>query len=123
MELNEYQREALKTLHADADYVYLAGKLMCEAAEVAEPLFKARYHGKPLDMVDVAKELGDVLWYVATLADALGLELDAVAGMNLRKLRQRHGETYNGGFYTSEGRGARGEEAAAFSFSAGSGSE
>lgn len=99
MTLDEYQQEAVKTLHPAADSIYLAGKLMCEAAEVAEPLFKLRYHGKQVDLTDVAGELGDVLWYVATLADALDLSLDAIAAMNVRKLRRRHGETYNGQHY------------------------
>jgi NTP pyrophosphatase (non-canonical NTP hydrolase) len=41
----------------------------------------------------MAKELGDVLWYVAQLASELGLELDAIAEANLEKLlsRQRRG--------------------------------
>jgi NTP pyrophosphatase (non-canonical NTP hydrolase) len=41
----------------------------------------------------MAKELGDVLWYVAQLASELGLELDEIAQTNLDKLlsRQRRG--------------------------------
>jgi NTP pyrophosphatase (non-canonical NTP hydrolase) len=37
----------------------------------------------------MAKELGDVLWYVAQLATELGLDLDAVARENLDKLLSR----------------------------------
>jgi NTP pyrophosphatase (non-canonical NTP hydrolase) len=41
----------------------------------------------------IAKELGDVLWYVAQVASELGLELDEIAQVNLAKLlsRQRRG--------------------------------
>ena len=41
----------------------------------------------------MAKELGDVLWYLSQLASELGLELDAIAAENLEKLlsRQRRG--------------------------------
>jgi NTP pyrophosphatase (non-canonical NTP hydrolase) len=41
----------------------------------------------------MAKELGDVLWYVSQLASELGLELEDVAQANLDKLlsRQRRG--------------------------------
>ena len=44
-------------------------------------------------MTAMAKELGDVLWYVAQLATELGLDLDDVAEANLEKLlsRQRRG--------------------------------
>ena len=38
---------------------------------------------------DIALELGDVLWYIAQLATELGLDLDAVAEGNLRKLGSR----------------------------------
>jgi NTP pyrophosphatase (non-canonical NTP hydrolase) len=37
----------------------------------------------------MAKELGDVLWYVAQLSSELGLELEDVARANLEKLRSR----------------------------------
>ena len=41
----------------------------------------------------MAKELGDVLWYVAQLATELDLDLDEIAARNLEKLlsRQRRG--------------------------------
>jgi NTP pyrophosphatase (non-canonical NTP hydrolase) len=37
----------------------------------------------------MAKELGDVLWYLSQLASELGLELDAIAAENLEKLLSR----------------------------------
>jgi NTP pyrophosphatase (non-canonical NTP hydrolase) len=42
-----------------------------------------------LDTANVAKELGDVLWYVAVLAHDLGLSLDEIAEANIAKLRSR----------------------------------
>jgi NTP pyrophosphatase (non-canonical NTP hydrolase) len=38
---------------------------------------------------DIAKELGDVLWYVATLADFLGFQLEDIARDNVKKLSDR----------------------------------
>lgn len=99
MTLDDYQAAAVQTLHPAADIIYLAGKLMCESAEAAEPLLKLRYHGKTYDEAALVEELGDVLWYVATLAHALGLTLDEVATGNVAKLRKRHGERYNASHY------------------------
>jgi NTP pyrophosphatase (non-canonical NTP hydrolase) len=47
----------------------------------------------------LAKELGDVLWYVSTLATELGLDLDEIAAGNLAKLaaRKQSGKLHGSG--------------------------
>ena len=42
-----------------------------------------------LKRLEIVKEIGDVLWYCATLSRDLGYELDDVAQMNVDKLRSR----------------------------------
>ena len=37
----------------------------------------------------LAKELGDVLWYIAAIARDIGYGLDTIAEMNLEKLADR----------------------------------
>jgi len=41
------------------------------------------------ERLDLAKEVGDVLWYVALTARELGLTLQDVATLNLEKLMSR----------------------------------
>lgn len=63
-----------------------------EAGEFADLLKKAMFHGTghELDVTKATKELGDVLWYVADAAAALGVSLEDVAKMNRDKLRKRY---------------------------------
>lgn len=62
--------------------------LAAEAGEVAGKLSK-QIRGDRLDHQPMASELGDVLWYLAMVADALGYELADIAQHNLYKLADR----------------------------------
>ncbi|MCW2286641.1 NTP pyrophosphatase (non-canonical NTP hydrolase) [Rhodoblastus acidophilus] len=91
MELNEYQDAALKTAVYPKEYkiIYPALKLAGEAGEVAEKVGKSLRGDKALDRPDLAKELGDVLWYIAAGAADIGYTLEQIANMNLNKLGDR----------------------------------
>jgi NTP pyrophosphatase (non-canonical NTP hydrolase) len=66
-----------------------------EAGEVADLLKKVIFHGKALDREALAKELGDVLWYVSDLASQYGLRLESVAATNVAKLNARYPEGFS----------------------------
>lgn len=99
MTLDEYQVQARSTAiyPEEARVLYPTLKLAGEAGEVAEKLGKLmRDEGLlPGDELDndqreaLAKEIGDVLWYVANLAADLGLSLEAIGRTNLDKLASR----------------------------------
>lgn len=99
MELSDYQQSARRTAEypRSAWLSYPALGLAGEAGEVAEHAKKAiRDDGGEVTeerRAAMAKELGDVLWYVSQLATELGLDLDEIAQTNLDKLlsRQRRG--------------------------------
>jgi NTP pyrophosphatase (non-canonical NTP hydrolase) len=99
VEISEYQRLSRRTAEypREAWLAYPALGLAGEAGEVAEHAKKAiRDDGGVLSgerRGAMAKELGDVLWYVAQLASELDLDLNQVAEANLQKLlsRQRRG--------------------------------
>jgi len=92
--LDSYQRDANRT-NTTADFANKALGLCGEAGEVAELLKKHLYHGHPLDREKLRNELGDVLWYVATLASDLGIPLSDVASGNVDKLRRRYPEGFS----------------------------
>ena len=93
MEFNEYQKIARSTAVYPEEYkvVYPALGLCGEAGEVADKIKKTIRGDSSLDEVtgSIADELGDVLWYLAILADDLGVELEDVAKWNVDKLQRR----------------------------------
>ena len=94
MTLADYQREAARTSSApfpERERLLVQTLGLCgEAGEVANLVKKHAWHGAALDAVRMTDELGDVLWYLADLATALGVSLEDVAAGNVAKLRRRY---------------------------------
>lgn len=90
MNLNEYQLKASDTVcqNIKRNEAYFALGLTGEAGEVAEKIKKSLRDGT-LNVVELQKELGDVLWYVSQLALVFNLDLEGIALMNLNKLKDR----------------------------------
>jgi NTP pyrophosphatase (non-canonical NTP hydrolase) len=107
MDFSHYQELSRRTAAypREAWLSYPALGLAGEAGEVAEHAKKAlRDDGGAITeerRAQLARELGDVLWYVSQLASELGLELDAIARENLEKLisRQQRGVLSGSGDY------------------------
>lgn len=95
MQLNEYQERAKKTavFPEKMGILYCTLALNGEAGEVAEKVKKVirdadgEFSCEKLEAI--AQEIGDVLWYVANLADQAGFTLESIAEMNLKKLASR----------------------------------
>lgn len=108
---NEYQNEALRTASLLPSWNYekaakdqlfesvglsvLALGVAGEAGEVADYLKKVIGHGHALERDKLLKELGDVLWYVAVLANRTGISLEDVARENILKLRKRYPDGFD----------------------------
>jgi len=99
MTINEYQHLALTTLNPalEGKDVLINGVMgLCgEAGEVIDHVKKHLAQGHPLDKAHMAKELGDVAWYLAETATALGLELEEILQGNIDKLRARYPEGFS----------------------------
>jgi NTP pyrophosphatase (non-canonical NTP hydrolase) len=95
MELNKYQEEALvtKTYGKGIEIIYPTIKMNGEAGEVAEKVGKVLRDKEGIFTdeikLEIAKEIGDVMWYCAALAHDLGYTLEEVAQMNIDKLKSR----------------------------------
>lgn len=96
MTFKEYQEKAKATAlypSIQESYVYPALGLTNEAGEVAGKIKKIfrDNNGKLTDEIRhaLAKEIGDVMWYVAQLSTELGLSLEDVAQLNIDNLAGR----------------------------------
>jgi NTP pyrophosphatase (non-canonical NTP hydrolase) len=103
LDFTTYQREAMKTRHYPDEYrvTYSALGLAGEAGELANKVKKLlRGDANRDELVDgIKSEMGDVLWYLAALAEDLGVDLASVAQENIEKLRSRQarGKILGGG--------------------------
>ena len=71
-------------------FLYPALGLAGEVGEVVEQVKKAWRDGKKPNLRRLEEELGDVLWYWASLVRSLGLDPDRIARRNIIKLRRRY---------------------------------
>ena len=94
MTFDEYQTAAASTAlyPKEMGLAYTALGLAGEAGEIANKVKKV-IRGDSIDpealRKDLAKELGDVLWYVSQVAREMGISLQALADDNIQKLTDR----------------------------------
>lgn len=95
MDLSEYQKKAVETaIYGEGSKItYPTLGLAGEAGEVADKVKKVLRDNQGAftdeKNLEIAKELGDVLWYCAALARDLGYDLSIIAQMNISKLQSR----------------------------------
>jgi NTP pyrophosphatase (non-canonical NTP hydrolase) len=107
MTLDEYQKKALRTVISSdnefRDLLHWVLGINGEAGEIAEKVKKIirDKDGKvsEKDKEEMAKEVGDVLWYLAVFAHHLDVSFDDIGQANLKKLadRQKRGRLQGSG--------------------------
>ena len=99
MTVNEYQRLAMATLNPALDrkevLINSVMGLCGESGEAIDIVKKWLAQGHELDKVCLAKELGDVAWYLAEAATALDIPLEEIFQGNLDKLKKRYPEGFD----------------------------
>ena len=99
MEINEYQKLAMTTLNKNLSKkeVLINGVMgLCgESGEVIDIVKKHLAQGHELDIERIIKELGDVAWYLAETAYAIGVDLETVLKQNIDKLKKRYPEGFS----------------------------
>lgn len=95
----EYQIEALRTRVNERtfkDYMIEGTMGLCgEAGETTDLVKKHIFQGHKLDSEHIAKELGDIMWYISLTAYSIGYDLDTIMQINLDKLKNRYPEGFD----------------------------
>ena len=98
MTINEYQKLAMTTLNpALSEKEALLNGVMglCgESGEAIDLVKKWMMQGHEHDKAHLAKELGDVAWYLAETATAIGYDLETILQNNIDKLKARYPEGF-----------------------------
>ena len=66
-----------------------------ESGEVIDLLKKHEFQGHDLDRDKLIDEAGDVAWYLALLASALGVSLEEIMQKNVDKLKKRYPDGFD----------------------------
>ena len=94
MRIDEYQKLAMTTLNPELDKkdILINGVMgLCgESGEAIDIVKKWLAQGHELDREHLAKELGDIAWYLAETATALDLSLSDIFEANIEKLKKRY---------------------------------
>ena len=105
MTLDEYQKQALTTVISCGDdfkdLTHWVLGISGESGEIADKLKKIIRDQNGVvtseNKTELAKEVGDVLWYLAVLAEHLGVSFEEIAQGNIAKLRSRQARGAIGG--------------------------
>ncbi|MBQ9149175.1 MAG: nucleoside triphosphate pyrophosphohydrolase family protein [Oscillospiraceae bacterium] len=99
MTINEYQQLAMRTLNPELpkkDVLINSVMGLCgESGEAIDIVKKWLAQRHALDREKLAKELGDIAWYLAEAATALDLPLEDILAANIEKLKKRFPEGFS----------------------------
>lgn len=99
MDATFYQNESMRTKDGDLQSVEqfkcAALGIAGESGEICDLVKKLLYHRKMMDKSILVKELGDLLWYIALMADAIDVDLSEIMSININKLKIRYPNGFN----------------------------
>ena len=109
---SEYQKHAMRTndemstcrletsIDINSEYdmggiVMATMGLSGEVGELNDMIKKWIFHKTDMDITHAKKELGDIMWYIACMAESFGWSLDEIMQMNIDKLKARYPDGFN----------------------------
>ncbi len=113
MLIEDYKKKALKCLQPNLKnnneelVVYGCIGLAGEVGELINKLKKIMYHQNYIEGIDkyyqnkddLILEIGDIMFYIISLTQAIGIDFNDCLIKNLEKIEKRHGKSYNSKSY------------------------
>lgn len=87
-----YRQQPLSENTTDALHCVIG--MVTESGELADAFKKHIYYGKELDIINVAEEIGDTLWYIHNLCRLMDLDIEKIMQNNIDKLMKRFPEKF-----------------------------
>lgn len=102
---DEYIEKALRTESKDYQFEGIYGVtprmehaimgIVTEGGELMDDVKKAKIYHEKIDKKHIIEEAGDVMWYLAILADSLGISFEEIWEANINKLKARYPKKYS----------------------------
>ncbi|MGJ0317682.1 nucleoside triphosphate pyrophosphohydrolase family protein [Aliarcobacter cryaerophilus] len=96
MNEKEYLEKAKRTLSTQDNLMeHMAYGLVTETAEILDAFKKHKFYGRELNVTNLKEELGDCMWYMYQLLEALDYTPEQCRKDNIEKLRKRYSDKFN----------------------------
>jgi NTP pyrophosphatase (non-canonical NTP hydrolase) len=96
MDLPTYADNAVRTLSkTDDDNIHMILGMVTEVGELADVYKKYLAYGKPIDIINVEEEVGDLMWYIINFCTLNGFDLPTLLDLNIAKLRERYPDKFS----------------------------
>lgn len=88
----EQNKLSHQRLYDDFKMNLLHGSMGCctEANELLDSIKKHIFYGRPLDLPNIKEEIGDILWYISMICNAMNWEISDMMDANITKLEKRY---------------------------------
>ena len=95
MNTEDYTKNCLRTWSNIGDNIeHCAYGLVTESGEILDMLKKHKFYGRDFNMVNLKEELGDLLYYIHILCDAINYPVEQARADNIEKLAKRYPDKF-----------------------------
>lgn len=100
----DQNKPQIVTYDQSAMFMHSVIGLSSEIGELSAETQRFVWYKQPLNVTNLKEELGDIMWYVSEMCDALNLKLEDVMEANIAKLKKRYPDNFSNTLALEENR-------------------